>query len=111
MEGAERVREIYARVVVVCTHEKYDCLQLVPSTRRALRSKREDPCAVPKVMALQLSGRPEALSLPVDPDRGSPTEATEDAPLCFLLPLKFMYVLLLFVYMFLLSVVVLEREG
>ena len=34
----------------------------------------------------------------------------EDAPLCFLLPLKFMYVLL-FVYMFLLSVVVLEREG
>jgi heme/copper-type cytochrome/quinol oxidase subunit 2 len=38
-----------------------------------------------KVMALQLSGRPEAPSLPVGPDRGSPTEAYEDASLRFLL--------------------------
>jgi hypothetical protein len=58
-------------------------------------------------MALQLG--PEALSLPVDRDRGSPTEATEDASLRFLLPLIFMYALLL--YLLLLSVVVLELEG
>jgi hypothetical protein len=66
-----------------------------------------------KVMALQLCRRPEALSLPVDLDRGSPTEATEGASLRFLLPLKFMYVLLLLLllYLLLLSVVVLELEG